>query len=275
MSRRRSAAGQGPLATLCVSGALLALLGFAFGCAPPPPGSLETLETAARVGAQRRERRLQGLEARAVLRVDGRATGRLPAVSVTTRLASPDRVRLQARWLLGVLLDAAVAEDTLTAWMPSERLGLRLPGLADSLGIRAPGRFIGRAIVASWQAPREAWRHARADSAGATLGWEEGGEAWTLRVDPAGRPRELAVSRDGHEVLVRYSGWHGAGYAALPARVEVTDGAGWLRVRLDLEDVHTLRRVKPAWFKLGIPDDVRPFGLSDVRRVLSLRGDDR
>lgn len=275
MSGPRRPAGRRRLLAQCAGWGLLALLGFAAGCAPPPPGSLESLESAARVGAQRRERRLQGLEARAVLRVDGRATGRLPAISVTTRLASPDRVRIQARWLLGVLLDAVVADDTLTAWMPSERLGVRLPGLADSLGIREPGRFLGRAIVAGWQAPRDAWRRSRADSAGATLDWEEAGEAWTLRVDPAGRPKELGVSRGEHQVTVRYSAWQGAGSAAWPKRIEVADGAGWVRVRMDLEDVHSIKRVKPAWFRLGIPDDVRPLGLSDLQRVLGLRGANR
>ena len=250
---------------------LVMLASLAAGCAPPAPGTLESLEGAARTGAHRRERRLQGLEARAVLRVDGRATGRLPAVSVTTRLAAPDRLRLQARWLLGVLLDAVVASDTLTAWMPSERLGLRLPGLADSLRIREPARFLGRAIVAGWQAPAEAWRGARADSAGVSLDWREGNETWGLRLDTAGRPSELSVARDSHRVTVRYSGWHGPGAAALPSRVELRDGDGWLHVRMDLEDVHSVKKVKPAWFRLSLPDDFEPLALDDLRRVLSLR----
>ena len=256
---------------LALAIACAALATLAASCAPPPPGSLESIESAARSGAHRRERKLEALEARAILRVSGRATGRLPAVNVTTRLASPDRVRLQARWALGTLLDAVIASDTLTAWMPSQRLGLRLPGIGDSLGIREPGRFIGRAIVASWQPPAEAWRRARMDSTGAHLDWREGGAAWTLRVDPAGRPSELTVQRDTHEVRVQYSGWHGAGATAQPSRVEVADGAGWVRVRMDLEDVHSARRPKPAWFRLSLPEDVAPLDLDDLRRVLTLR----
>jgi hypothetical protein len=256
---------------LATAVAFAALASLAASCAPPPPGSLESLESAARTGAHRRERRLAALEARAVLRVDGRATGRLPAVAVTARLASPDRVRLQARWVLGTLLDAVIASDTLTAWMPSERLGMRLPGLADSLGIREPGRFIGRAIVAGWQPPAEAWRRARMDSSGAELDWQEGGGSWTLRVDASGRPTALSVARDTHVVRVRYSGWHGTGASASPSRVEVADGAGWLRVRMDLEDVHSLRRPKPTWFRLSLPEDVAPLDLDDLRRVLTLR----
>lgn len=260
---------------LAVAGLVLGLAGLAASCAPPVPGSLQSIESAARTGAHRRERRLQALETRSVLRIDGRATGRLPAVTVTTRLAAPDRVRLQARWVLGVLLDAVVASDTLVAWMPSQRLGLRLPGLADTLGIREPARFIGRALVAGWQAPAEAWRRARADSGGVNLDWREGAESWTLRVDAAGRPSALTVARDKREVHVRYSGWHGAGAAALPSRVEVGDGAGWVKVRMDVETTRPLARPKPAWFRMVLPDDVAPLELDDLKRVLSLRRDAR
>src|SRR6185503_12028916 len=88
----------------------------------------------ARRGAEKRERALVALESRMVVRLSGRATGRLPAVNVQTRVASPDRARLQVRAILGVLLDAAVRGDTLVAWLPSERLGVRVPDLSDSLG---------------------------------------------------------------------------------------------------------------------------------------------
>jgi hypothetical protein len=256
---------------MLVAGAVASLAAFAAGCAPPAPGSLESLESAARKGAHRRVRRLAALETRAVLRIDGRATGRLPAVAVTTRLASPDRVRLQARWMLGTLLDAVVHADTLVAWMPGERLGLRLPGLSDSLGIREPARFIGRALVAGWQPPDDAWRRARADSAGAELDWREGRESWRLRVDAAGRPSDVTVARDSHRVHVRYSGWHGAGPAALPGRVEVTDGAGWVKVRMDVEDARTHKRPRSTWFRLALPEDVEPLDLDDLRRAMSLR----
>jgi hypothetical protein len=116
----------------------------------PAPGDLEALETTARRGAERRERSLVALESRMVVRLSGRATGRLPAVNVQTKLASPDRARLQARSILGLMLDAALRGDTLVAWIPSERLGVRVPDVSDSLGLREPARFFGRALAASW-----------------------------------------------------------------------------------------------------------------------------
>src|SRR5260221_4855182 len=151
-----------PADAMVVVTAVLALLRAA--CAPPARRGLEPLEVMARRGAERRERRLAAFELQAVVRVDGRATGRLPAVSLNARLASPDRVRLQCRWLLGLLADVAVRGDTLVAWMPAERLGIRVPDLADTLGVRDPALFLGRALTASWQGPREAWRAAVGDS---------------------------------------------------------------------------------------------------------------
>src|SRR5262249_50831041 len=86
----------------------------------PAPGDLESLEALSRRDAEKRESKLTALEARMVLRLSGRATGKLPAVDLQARLAAPDRARLQARWLLGLLLDAAVRGDTLVAWLPGE-----------------------------------------------------------------------------------------------------------------------------------------------------------
>jgi len=250
----------------------LALSLLAGACAPPPPGGIESLEVLARRGAERRERALAALEARLVLRLEGRATGRLPAVSVQARLAVPDRVRLQARWLLGLLVDAAVRGDTLVAWMPSQRLGVRIPDLADSLGVREPALFLGRALAASWQAPREAWSAATPDSQGVRLTWQDGAEAWALTLDRAGRPRQLELARGERSVVVAYPLWRGAGAAAWPARIELADGAGWVRARLDIEDAHRARRARRSWFAMVIPENVAPLELDDLRRVLSSHG---
>lgn len=251
----------------------LVLLGLAVfaGCAPPVPQGIESLEAATRTQAERREARLRICELSAVLRVDGRATGRLPAVSVTARLAEPGRVRLQARWLLGVLLDASLTGDTLVAWMPSERLGLRLPGLGDTLGVTEPARFLRRALAAGWQPPREAWRAATADSAGASLAWQEAGHDWSMRVDRAGRPRDVEVSDGARRMSVRYPEWKGAGGDALPSRLELADGDGAVRVRIEIEDLRPLKRAKSSWFALELPEGVAPFGFEELRRALAVK----
>ena len=126
--------------------------------------------------------------------------------------------------------------------------------------------------VAGWPAPHEAWQRAVADSAGATLEWPERDERWTLRVGRDGRPREVSVLRGERSVTVRYGAWRGRGPAAWPARIELADGAGWVRVRVEVENLHTTRRAKPAWFALALPEDARRLELDDVKRVLSGRG---
>lgn len=251
--------------------AALIFAGVLAGCAPPAPVGLETLEESTRTQALKREQRLRVCEASAVLRVEGRAIGRLPAVSVTARLAEPGRVRMQARWLLGVLLDAALTGDTLTAWMPTERLGLRVLSLGDTLGVEDPASFMRRALAAGWQPPREAWKSATADSAGASLAWKEDGREWTMRVERNGRPREVSVSEDGHRLSVRYPYWKGAGEDALPGRLEFTDELAEVQVRLDLEDLRPLTQARPEWFAISLPSHVEPLGLDDLRRVLMKR----
>ena len=259
--------------------AVFALAALGFGtfaallasCAPPPPGGLESLEQVAARGAGRRERRLDAFELQGVLRVAGRATGRLPAVSLHARIASPDRVRLQCHWLMGLLADVSLRGDTLTAWMPRERLGIRVPELSDTLGLRDPALFLGRALLAAWRAPHEAWQRAVLDSAGATLEWPEGDEGWTLRVSREGRPQEIRVARGGRTVTVSYGAWRGRGTAAWPGRIELSDGDGWVQVRVELEDLRTTKHPKPAWYALALPDDARRLELDDVKRVLSSR----
>jgi hypothetical protein len=256
------------------AGLLVACLAAWSGCGPPPPiASLETLEARSRQHAERRERKVRQCEAHAVLRLETPSTGRLPAVAVTARLASPDRARLQARWVLGTLVDAVLTGDTLRAWMPTRRLGLDLPGFGDTLGLPEPGRILRQALAASWPAPRSAWREAVADSAGASLAWSEAGEDWTLRLDRAGRPREVTWSRAGKGLHVRYAGWRGRGSGAWPTRLELSEPEGAFRLQVAVEDVRALKRVPPSVFSLVLPDGVRPFGFDDLRRALALRED--
>ena len=147
-----------------------------------------------------------------------------------------------------------------------------MPDVADSLGVREPARFLGLALAGAWQAPREAWQQAVADSAGVRLAWSEGREAWALAVDRAGRPRELKLERDGRSLLVSYPRWRGAGVSAWPERIDLADGAGWVRARLDVEGARRARRARASWFAVALPAGVAPLELEDLRRVLARRG---
>lgn len=242
-------------------------------CAPPPPGSLQSLESQARRGAERRARRFAVCDARGILRIDGPATGKLPGVSMRVRVASPDRVRFQISWLLGTLGDVAVRSDSLVAWVPSQRLALVMGGLADTLGVQEPARFLSQALSASWIAPREAWRDAVLEPEGVRLAWSgTAGESWTMRVDREGRPAEVRAERDGRSLAAKVSSWQGRGLEAWPSRLELTEGGGRVRVRLELEDLHAVRRPRASWFALMPPADARTLTLPDLRELLNAGG---
>ena len=251
--------------------AWFAVLGLCLAsCAPPPPpGDIETLESTSRREASARERSLAALETRLTVRLDGRATGKLPALSVQARLATPDRARLHARWFLGTLFDAALRGDTLLAWVPSERMSFRLPDLADSLGVDEPARFFGRTLAASWQAPHDAWQSAVTDSEGVHLAWSEQDASWRMRLDRAGRPRELTLTQDARSIVVGYPQWHGTGEHAWPQRIELADGEGWVRARLDVENKFHAKHAHDSWFAMSLPEDVTPLELHDLKRMLA------
>ena len=72
-------------------------------------------------------------------------------------------------------LDLAAEGDTLTAYAPRERLGMRARAGRRSLGVRRPGVLGVRLWSATWHPPAGAWQKAeRADSL-LRLRWSEGG----------------------------------------------------------------------------------------------------
>lgn len=245
-------------------------------CAPPPPGSIESLESSSRRGAERRERRYASADARGILRIDGHATGRLPGVSLRVRVASPDRARVQVGWLLGTLADLALRSDSLVVWIPGQRLGVLFGGLADTLGVREPARFLAQALSASWVAPHSAWRQAALDSSGAQLEWPgSAGETWTMHVDRDGRPTDVRVARAGRSVTAKVVGWLGRGPDARPSRLEIADGEGRVRARLELEELRAVKRPRASWFALMPPADARTLTLADLRELWSDMGERR
>lgn len=128
--------------------ALAVVLALAFaGCAPPPRPAPSVDDVAARyrAGRDRRAAALHALTADLVLRLDGRATGRLPGLSASLALASPERARVRVNSLLGTALDVAARGDSLFAWVPSERTLLVLDGAAETLGVAPPVALLARA----------------------------------------------------------------------------------------------------------------------------------
>lgn len=240
-------------------------------CAPPPRPGTAVGEVEARweTARGRREALVGALQADVVARVDGRATGKLPALTATLALAAPDRVRFRVSALLGVALDLLVRGDSLYAWVPSERVEFRAAG--DSLGLGSPAAFAARIVGATWAPPAQAWRVASADSAGWRVAWREGADSLVLHVNGEAQPLEAWIGRGGRGVRVRYTDWTRVGGEPFPARWELADDTGWARVRLDLDEAFTSARADSGWFALR-HGAARLLGWEDLRSVLERGG---
>lgn len=228
----------------------VAVLALGLGaCARPPAPSpaIETLAERYAVARDHREALLRAWTADAVLRVDGRATGKLPALPATLALATPDRVRLRVSALVGVALDALVTRDSVWAWVPSQKLVFAAPG--ESLGIAQPAVLAGRVVGATWSPPRAAWTAAAHDSTGWHLGWREGADSLALVVGDDGTVASAWQGRDRFGVAVRYRAWERVKGEPLPSRLEMADDTGWARLRIDLLESRAEDRADDDWFE--------------------------
>jgi len=252
-----------------------ALAAFALtSCAPPPaPGELTSFSARYRVERAKREQRMAAAEAELVVRVEGRATGRLPGLMVTAAMAAPDRVRLRAGWMLGTALDLLAERDSVRVWLPTEHALLEVGGLAELLHQRAPVALLLTALAASWDPPADAWRQGVVESTQVWLGWREGADSLSLVVDGATRPVGLRIERAGRVLEVRYSGWRRVEGVDWPARVEIADTQGWLRMRTELQSLRSAERLHEDWFELRAPADAERLDWQQVRERLGARGE--
>lgn len=220
----------------------------------------------------RRDAGLRALTANLVVRVDGRATGRLPGLPATLALATPDRARLRVSALFGTALDVCAQGDSLLAWVPSEKVALSLAGASETLGIAPPVELLSRAIGATWQPPREAWKQSSPDSLGLRMHWMQGTDTLDMRVDLDSRPKEVRLASEQGSVTVRYSGtWTRSGGAEWPDALEVGDGTGWARVRIGVTTVRVAVKANDAWFALRVPADAKRLDWDGLREWLDRR----
>lgn len=261
---------RGPL-RLALAGLAAAALAVLAGCAhrPPAGGAEDALRIAYGRGRAHRAALLHALDADAVVRVDGRATGRLPAVTASLKLSAPDRVRLFATALPGVSLDLLLAGDSVWAWVPSRRIAVA--AAQESLGIAEPAALVARVLGATWDPPAAAWADAARDTSGARVAWREGADSLLLVVDRDARPRAAWLWRAGHGVSVRYDGWTRVDGEPFPERAELTDDTGWARVRITLDAARALGAPGRDWFAPR-RNAGEPLGWDAVRELLGRAG---
>jgi hypothetical protein len=96
-----------------------------------------------------------------------------------------------------------------------------------------------------------------------------------MRIDRMGRPAEVRVEREGRSLIARITNWQGRALDAWPSRLEIADGGGQVRARLEIDDLRAMKRARAPWFALMPPDDARTLTLPDLQRLWSMRGENR
>ncbi len=254
--------------------ALVALAALSLtACARVPRlGTPEATRIRHQRGVTERAARLAAVRADGRVQLDGRATGRLPALIAQTTLSGDTGFRLRARWLLGAAADVVLQGDSLVVWVPSERIAFSLAGAGETLGVGGAGAWVARLIGATWSPPAEAWRSATVEEGRWRLAWRLGADSLALELDGAGEPREASWWRDGRGVLARYDDWREAEGVRWPHRVTLADREGWLSCALTLESASFPAQARPEWMDLRLPRDARRIGWDELRLWLDALG---
>jgi len=256
--------------------AVVGLAALLASCAPrlaTPPG-LDLTRAAERFRTLLNLRREQGAAATAslVLWLEGVSERRLPGAQADLVLAAPDRVRLRVASMFGTALDLGVRGDSLLAWVPAWRTGLRVGSARESLGVGEPGSLAYRALSATWEPPGEGWAHRALDSL-ATIMWAEGQDSLAMVVGSDGLPVWVSVGREGTTtVTTRYRAWDRASGVAWPSHVEIEEVAHGVRLVIKATRLRFRALADTSRLAVRMPDDAGALTLGQLRAVLGRLG---
>jgi len=258
----------------CGIAGLLAALGVS--CAPrlaPPPradfgGVRERYE---RRLAERVER-AASMNAGVVMWVEGRGE-RLPGAQGDLTMAAPDRVRLRIASMFGTALDLGVRGDSLLAWVPAWKTGLRLGSARESLGVREPGGLVFRALSANWFPGPGAWEGMTRRDSLARLSWAEEEDSLHLTLGPDGLPRRVVVARGAENaVVVNYRAWDRGNQMTWPSQVELLDPRHDVRLLLKATQLRFPPLADTSRLAVRIPPHAEILTLARLRKVLDRLG---
>ena len=258
------------------TGAAAALLALLASCAPrlaaPPILDLRDLRGRYETRLDERLERGRGMNASLVVWAEGRGE-RLPGAQADLTMAGPDRVRLRVSSMLGTAIDLGVRGDSLLAWVPAWKTGLRLGAARESLGVREPGGLAYRAMSGNWVPPQKAWTGmVRADSL-AELRWTEEEDSLRLTFGAEGLPRQVIVSRgEDMAVEVNYRAWDRSGNSAWPSQIEMLYPRHDVRVLLKASQLRFGQFADTSRLAVRIPANADVLTLARLRRVLDRLG---
>ncbi|HEY3215514.1 MAG TPA: hypothetical protein VGK93_03380 [Candidatus Eisenbacteria bacterium] len=244
-------------------------------CAPrlalPPKHDVEL--RAHRYLATLEERAAHGgaIAADAVLWAELSGDRKLPGVQASVYLAAPDGVRLKVGSMFGTAVVLGAHGDSLRAYLPGRRLGLKLDQAHDSLGLPEPGVLAYRALSAAWHPPPEAWSRALWVDSLLEVTWVDAEDTLALTVGASGLPVRVTARRgDGASWRADYRAWDRSAGAPWPSHVDFAHRD----VRLAYKVSRLIRQAHPDPMRLAvrIPDGAEQLTLEDLREVFERLG---
>ena len=189
---------------------------------------------------------------------------------------SPDRLRLRVDSSFGTLVDLAVQSDSVTAYVPSMRTGMRVGSAGDSLHIDRPGQLAVQALSGAWDPPEDAWTNGAVwtDSL-LEISWKEQGDSLRMGVKGDGLPSWVRLSRPDFDVRVDYHAWDRSAGAAWPVWVVVQSQPSDVRLTLRSSRLRFAPRIDPLRLRVRIPADAETLSVEDLRELLSRIGTQR
>ena len=262
-----------------VAAAAIVAIGAIAGCAPMrvPVAPIEPTRRAERylVSLERREARGRAVDAQVLLWAEAPVGERLPGAEGRLLLAAPDAFRLRVASLFGTALDVGARGDSLSAWVPAQRRGVKIDARRDTLGFRVPGELAFRALAAAWRPPGEAWSRAAWDESLMTVAWSRdgGSDTLTVAVGSAGLPAWASFDReDGAGIRVDYHAWDMSTGVAWPARFTIVDRQGAFRLSCKVSRVRFPASPDSLRLAVPIPPGAVTMTLAQLRRTLERLG---
>lgn len=198
---------------------------------------------------------------------------RLPGAQGDLLVAGPDRMRLRIASMFGIALDLGLSGDSLRAYIPAWKRGLRLDSAAESLGFEAPGDRLVSALCATWRPPDEAWKSAAWRDTLLRIAWVQSGDSVAMTIGASGLPAQVDLFQpQGFSVRALYRGWDRASGTPWPAHIELVDPEHDVVMtcrasQLRFGDEVDLNRLKVHW-----PRGLTPLSLAELRVALDRLG---
>ncbi|HYM81053.1 MAG TPA: hypothetical protein VEY91_06545 [Candidatus Limnocylindria bacterium] len=258
--------------------AALVVLLLAASCAPhvvrPPDLLREPRAARYLTGLIEREQRGVAVEAQVVVWAELGADRELPGAQARLVLGGPDAFRLRVSSLFGTALDVSGRGDSLTAYVPARRAGMTIDAAGESLGVRAPGGLVFRALGATWRPGEAAWRESVWNDTLLHVRWLEMEDSLAMTIGSNGLPVTASLRRpDGKGVEIHYRNWDRSSGIAWPSLVELEDRAQTVRVTCKVQSLKFAAAPDRGRLTARLPEGTTRVTLSEVRAALRRLGE--